>query len=128
MFKMTEKLALQSAELAPSISRGIGENRRKSSGSHPSFEVLFEEDGEDDDQTHQEMNLTIKGSELAVAGGVPRKKGLESDRRRVTPFNNNNSYYDLVQSVLSANDPFDSSSDANLLGNTKIWTLSFRRS
>ena len=111
---MIEELGLQSSNMSSSISRDIGENRRKSSGKYPSFEVLSEDDGEEDKasgQSESDDNWFRAGSAWWLLGGLPRKKGLESGRRRFTPFSRSNSYYDLVQSVLSADDPFDESSE-----------------
>ena len=87
---MRELVAEMQNQSASTLGRKLEQGRQKSSGLHPAMSALPEEEKEGADG---EYSNTITGSELVIAGGIPRKVG----DRRFTCFGNGNEYFELVK-------------------------------
>ena len=99
---LKEQVAERSAS-ASALGRKIAQGRRESSGSHPTLQTLLEEEKQEAEAEH----LFIIGSELVIAGWIPKKVG----NRRFTCFGNDNEYFGLVKLSMQQSDAEDDSDE-----------------
>jgi len=99
---LKEQVAERSAS-ASALGRKIAQGRRESSGTHPTLQTLLEEEK----QEAEGEDLFITGSELVIAGGIPKKVG----NRRFTCFGNDNEYFEFVKLSMQQSDAEDDSDE-----------------
>ena len=68
---LKEKVAEMQNHTASTLGRKIEQGRKKSSGLHPTMSALLKEEGADGEDPER----MITGSELVIAGGIPKKTG-----------------------------------------------------
>ena len=105
---LREKLTEMKSRSASLLGRKVEEGRRKSSNLHSTMASLIKGE-EATDGEELIMTLLIAGSELVIAGGIPRKVG----NKRFIYFGNPNEYYDLVQLSLTESGMEENSEDAD---------------
>ena len=100
---LKEQVAEMQNRSASVLGRKIAQDKRESSGTQPTLQTLLEEKKQGAEGEH----FLITGSELVIAGGIPKKVG----NRRFTCFGNDNEYFELVKLSMQQSDAEDDSDE-----------------